>query len=332
MTTRSSSVLRGHGRQCRHRPRSRARASTAACAGARGARGRSSAGTPGTASSCSREAASTASGEPKCLSSARLRVGPMPGRPSRIDSVIARSRRVRWWVIAKRCASSRTRCSSWSSGVSWRQHAAARGGPGGRPPRSAWPARRPPRRARGSPAARAARAELARPAVDDDQVRQRRERLVALGVVRREVLLALPLRQAPAEHLLHRREVVGHALGRPADVEAPVVGLLRRAALEDDHRRGRVRAHEVRDVEALDAQRERVEPQRGLQAVERLDALLAAALDLQPLGVERELRVALGEVEDAALVAALGAADLDAAAAALGRAARRAPGPRRGRR
>ena len=47
-------------------------------------------------------------------------------------------------------------------------------------------------------------------------------------------------------------------------------------------------------------------PSAVLQPLERLDALLAAALDLQPLLVEREARVALGEVEDPALVAALG--------------------------
>ena len=79
-----------------------------------------------------------------------------------------------------------------------------------------------------------------------------------------------------------------------------------------------MRAHQVGDVEALDAQRQRVEPERLLQPVERLDALLAAALGLQPLLVERELRVALGELEDPALVAALGRAHLDAGAAALG--------------
>src|SRR4051794_1341907 len=76
-------------------------------------------GKPGTFSSASREALSTASGEPKCLSSARLRAGPMPGSSSMIDSVIALSRRMRWWVIAKRCASSRTRWTSCSAGVSW---------------------------------------------------------------------------------------------------------------------------------------------------------------------------------------------------------------------
>ena len=58
--------------------------------------------------------------------------------------------------------------------------------------------------------------------------------------------------------------------------------------------------------------------ERGLQAVERLDALLAPALGLELLLVEREPRVALGQLEDAALAAALGGADLDRPAAALG--------------
>ena len=58
-------------------------------------------------------------------------------------------------------------------------------------------------------------------------------------------------------------------------------------------------------------------PSAVLQPVERLDALLAAALGLQALLVERQQRVALGELEDPALVAALGGADLDLAAAAL---------------
>ena len=55
----------------------------------------------------------------------------------------------------------------------------------------------------------------------------------------------------------------------------------------------------------------------ALQPVERLDALLAAALVLEALLVERELRVALGELEDPALVAALGRADLDLRPAAV---------------
>jgi hypothetical protein len=71
-----------------------------------------------------------------------------------------------------------------------------------------------------------------------------------------------------------------------------------------------VGAHEVRDVEALDPQRQHVEPERVLQAVERLDALLALALVLELLLVEGEDRVALGQLEDPALVAALGRAHL----------------------
>ena len=59
-------------------------------------------------------------------------------------------------------------------------------------------------------------------------------------------------------------------------------------------------------------------PSALLERVERLDPLLAAPLDLELLLLEREPRVALGELEDAALGAALGGADLDAAAAALG--------------
>ena len=70
--------------------------------------------------------------------------------------------------------------------------------------------------------------------------------------------------------------------------------------------------------------------ERRLEPLERLDALLAAALGLQPLLVEREPRVALGELEDAALVAALRRADLDARRRGARRAARprrRAPSP-----
>jgi hypothetical protein len=78
-----------------------------------------------------------------------------------------------------------------------------------------------------------------------------------------------------------------------------------------------VRAHQVGDVEALDTQRQRVEPERRLQAVERLDALLARALVLELLRVQREPRVADREVVDAALVTSLGTPDLDLRATPL---------------
>ena len=78
-------------------------------------------------------------------------------------------------------------------------------------------------------------------------------------------------------------------------------------------------AAEVGDVEALDPDRRHVEAERALQPLQRLDAALAAALGAQVLLVEREARVALGQLEDAALVAALGGAQLDGPAAAAGK-------------
>jgi hypothetical protein len=49
--------------------------------------------------------------EPNRVSSAFLRVSPSPGTPSRAEVVIAFDRFCRWYVIANRWASSRTRCS-----------------------------------------------------------------------------------------------------------------------------------------------------------------------------------------------------------------------------
>ena len=79
-----------------------------------------------------------------------------------------------------------------------------------------------------------------------------------------------------------------------------------------------MRAAEVGDVKALDPDRRRLQPERLLQPLERLDAALAAALGAQPLLVQRQHGVALGELEDPALLAALGRAQLDRAAAARG--------------
>ena len=79
-----------------------------------------------------------------------------------------------------------------------------------------------------------------------------------------------------------------------------------------------MRLAQVGDVEALDPHGDRLHAQRLLEAVEGLDALGAPALGAQPVLVERQAGVALGQLEDAPLVAALGVADLDRAAAALG--------------
>ena len=79
-----------------------------------------------------------------------------------------------------------------------------------------------------------------------------------------------------------------------------------------------MRAPQVGDVKALDANRRRVQAERALQPLQRLRAPLAAALGAQALLVERQVRVALGQLEDATLLAALGRTQLDRAAAAVG--------------
>ena len=115
-------------------------------------------------------------------------------------------------------------------------------------------------------------------------------------------------------------------------VETAAVALAWGAALEHDHRgdgvvppRLEMSKHSKRERER---EREREERETGAAGrpggaragafVERVDAGLAAALGAQPLLVEREAGVALGELEDAALVAALGRAHLDGAVAAAG--------------
>ncbi len=67
-------------------------------------------------------------------------------------------------------------------------------------------------------------------------------------------------------------------------------------------------------------------PERLLKPVQRLDPLLAAALGAELLLIERQPRVALGQLEDPPLVAPLGRPDLHRAAAALRTTPRPAPG------
>jgi hypothetical protein len=178
-----------------------------------------------------------------------------------------------------------------------------------------------------------ARRELALAAVDDDQIGQRREALVALRVVRREVRLLEEASGAAAEHLFNRCEIVRTGItarrllrfasgggGVPGttitpDLEPAVVGLLRRSALEDDHRGDGVVGPEVRDVEALDPDRERLELQRVLQRGQGVHALLTAALGAQLVLGEGKARVALGKLPKLPLVTALGDADLHRSAA-----------------
>ena len=118
-------------------------------------------------------------------SSARLRAGPMPGQ-------VVEDRRRHRAVAARAVVGDREAVrlvahalQQLQLGRVVRRARSARAARARRPPRCAWPARRPstPRSRKPSQRAQAGR-ELARAAVDDDQVGQRRERLVALGVVR----------------------------------------------------------------------------------------------------------------------------------------------------
>ena len=239
-------------------------------------------------------------------------VGPTPGRSSRNDRVMALSRRPRWNSIANRCASSRMRWSSCSGASSWPMTSGL-----GRPGMNTSSIRLARLITVVPELGQVAqllepRAQLALAAVDHDQRRQRREALVVLLLVRRQLLLGAVLGHPPRQDLGHGGEVV---LGGAADLEAAVVGLLRRPALEHHHRGHGVRLAQVGDVEALDPHRQLVHAQLLLEAVQRLDALVAAALGLQPVLVQRQPRVALGQLEDAPLVPALGRAHLHRPAA-----------------
>ena len=77
---------------------------------------------PGTAAICSTGASRTRFAEPNTLSSSRLRFGPDAGQVVERGLVVRLLRRLRWYVIANRCASSRSR---WTRNSAWdveRQH------------------------------------------------------------------------------------------------------------------------------------------------------------------------------------------------------------------
>src|SRR6476661_4863077 len=236
------------------------------------------AGTPGTPSSSACEAPTTRSNEPKCCSNARRRAGPTPSSWSNIDSLAEASRRWRWNV-------------SRSDPLRERDHGDAR---------------------QVELVHRGQRcAQLPLTAVDHDEIRSRRERLVPLL---RPWIGAEP-REAARDHLVHRGEVV-----LPLDVanrELAVVALLRDAILEHDHRADDLLSLDVRDVEALDPDRQRLEVQRLAQLLECLDASRALRLGDERLRLERQLRVLLRELLQPALLAPLRHAHLDARATAL---------------
>src|SRR6266487_2499617 len=152
--------------------------------------------------------------------------------------------------------------------------------------------------------------ELTLPAVDHDQVRHCREALVVFLVVGG----AHP-RKTAFDHLRHRRKVV--LAVETAHSELAVVRLLRRRILKDDHRADRLGGLDVRNVEALDPQRQAFEVQRLAQLLERLDPPQPLLLGLVALRVEGEPRVLRRQLLQPPLLAALGRPHLDAGAPAL---------------
>ena len=128
------------------------------------------------------------------------------------------------------------------------------------------------------------RRELSLAAVDHHEVRCCRERLVVLLV--RHVSHA---GEPPRDHLGQRRVVV---LARGTlDPELPVVPLLRQAVLEDDHRGDGRLLLDVRDVVALDPQRQALQVERLAELLERLDAPEPLLLGGRGLGLQRDARV-----------------------------------------
>ena len=258
------------------------------------------------------------SGEPKCSSSARFRTGPTPRSSSSTERVIAWSRRLRWKSIANRCASSRTRCSSRrrlasraaiSSGcratgdedllealgeADHRARRARRSGPSARIPAESWPL--PPSITIRS----GSEAKLS-------------SRSASCG--ERSACSSSGRRRRPSTSSIEAKSS-GPRGAVPADPEPAVVGLLRRAALEDDHRGDRVLAADVGDVEALDPDRQRVESRaRPAARRARRRAGCGGAPGAAGPGRAPATRCASASSRSRRLVAALGDPDLDRAAA-----------------
>ena len=94
--------------------------------------------------------------------------------------------------------------------------------------------------------------------------------------------------------------------------------LLGHGVLEDDHRADDRLALDVRDVVALDPDRQALQVQRLAQLLERLDAAQPRPLGLHRIRLHRQPRVPVGKLLEAALLAARGRAHLHTRAAPLG--------------
>ena len=114
--------------------------------------------------------------------------------------------------------------------------------------------------------------------------------------------------EPPAQHLLHRGEVV---LALVLDLEVPVVRPLRQPVLEHGHRRDDLGALQVRDVEALDAQRRLGEVQRLLERDQRPRRALWSEARLSLCRPNASCALQRHRLEQRALLAPLRHADAD---------------------
>ena len=188
--------------------------------------------------------------EPKWPSSAFLRLAPTPATRSSAERPTPLPRLARWLVIAKRCASSRSRCKKYRTGSRWSSLK------GGRPGRCS--VSRPA--SRSGPLAIASTgspeipqpaeglergAELTGAAVDDHQIRP----LAALAIG----ILALQPGEAATQDFAHHGIVVtGREILAP-DQKPPIARLGQALGSGDDERAERIRAHDVAVVVDLDA-------------------------------------------------------------------------------
>ena len=176
----------------------------------------------------------------------------------------AASRRCRWNSSAKRCASSRIRCRSWSAGE-WRSSTTGSRCRAGTPPPRASPARSRPRAAGRRPAS---------PPGPPRAGPCRRPRRPGSASPRRIVVFlgGRVLRRAKRRRTTSAMAAKSSWPSDPAHAELAVVRLLRQRVLEDDHGADGRRALEVGDVEALDPDRQALEVERLAELLQRLDA------------------------------------------------------------
>ena len=138
----------------------------------------------------------------------------------------------------------------------------------------------------------------------DDLQRGRKLSLAAVNDDEVGQLVFRELAVATFGHFAHRKEIIGLSLGA-SDLEAPIVGLLRQAALEDDHRGDRLRALIVRDVEALHAHRLFLESEIAAKLPDRAERLIVRLLDSRRLVRDVLLSIGASHFDDIVLRAAL---------------------------